>query len=96
MAGDMPQLAAQLRSGVSADCKDVKGQTALFYALSYQQTGVIEFLLARGAHINIRDNAGETLLREAEDAAFMAKTSGLGQKSADELVTLIKAHGGTR
>jgi uncharacterized protein len=56
---DMPETALTL---LSADLPwegvDAYGRTALHYAYGYKRTRLVEALLARGADVDVRDNAG--------------------------------------
>ena len=58
--GDVSLVESMLQEGVPIDCVDELDQTALFWAIVFNRTGVIRLLLQKGADVNKRDGAGDT------------------------------------
>ncbi len=80
-------LMARLLFKLGADTiieKRVLGKTALCLAATYGHWALIEFLLARGADINAKDEAGWTPLRAATVHYQVATVRLLLQKGADQ------------
>ena len=58
--GDVSLVESMLQEGVPIDCVDELDQTALFWAIVFNRTGVIRLLLQKGADVNKRDLFGDT------------------------------------
>ena len=63
------------------DCVDVADQTALMIAAGSNSTGVIRWLLQKGADVNKRDYAGYTLVHFA------------AWKNSTEAIAMLVEHG---
>ncbi len=62
-----------------------QGQTAIFGAISQDWTRVARFLIEKGARLDIRDDAGKTVLDALEN-----KAGGRENVVGEEMVTLIR------
>ena len=61
--GNLQHCELLLQRGLSVNTTDSEGRTALFYAVQHEQRRIIEFLLNKGADVNLRDNkTGQTPL----------------------------------
>lgn len=67
---------------------DRLGQTALFGAVKFGWTNVVEWLLAHGAVANVRDAAGKTPL----DAA-LGRIGGRDNVVSEEIANILRSHG---
>ena len=65
--GHLDMVATFLQTGCDINALDGNGDTALFYAIRYQHEDVADFLIAKGADINIVDDMRVTPLLEAID-----------------------------
>lgn len=68
-------------SGARVDTKGNDGRTALYYEVRHAHLDAIQFLLDRGADLNVRDTAGDSLL---DDAVWTGPV---------DTVALLLAHG---
>ncbi len=64
--GDLAALKAALEKGAAVDVKTRHGLTALFYAAQNGHSGVVRFLIEKGADVNVKDTFyGMTALQRA-------------------------------
>jgi ankyrin repeat protein len=82
------QLAAELGADVNA--VDTTGMSALHGAAYYQEASVVQFLVTKGARLDIRDNRGRTPLSIAEGEPVR---SGSNPYPSQEIVDLLRKLG---
>lgn len=59
---DSEQVQQLLDHGVSVDCVDYEGKTALHIVVQQNNIELVAFLLKRGASIDVQDEDGQTAL----------------------------------
>lgn len=91
LTGGLPGLKKIFAEGVDINCLDQRGRTALFYAMApyggFPET--VEWLLANGAAVNIRDKAGESLM----EFGLSSVTSALENDLVGQSRRLLLQHG---
>ena len=63
--GDVNVVIDMLRDGVSVDCSDEYGQTALYWAAVNNRIDIVKVLLDSGANVNWQNCFGITPLMDA-------------------------------
>ena len=74
--------------------KDHGGRTPLHAAAESGHKHMVELLLANGAEVNAENNDGWTPLKEAADAAAWASAYEGWYRNLDDVVQLLRQHGG--
>ena len=83
--GDIETVKQHLAAGKDVDAKDPWGQTALFYAAKGHNE-LVDYLISKGANVNVLDNQGLTPLNLAvlhKDTANLLRK--YGAKTGEEL-----------
>jgi len=70
---------------------DRQGQTALFYAAELGRADVVKYLLAHGARVDVKDDAGRTPIDVAQ-----GKGEGRPEARSPEIVALLQSAGAKR
>lgn len=65
MKDDTATMQRLLQAGVNLNAPVDRGETPLFFAIAYQRSKAVTFLLAHGADVNCKDNEGKTPLHWA-------------------------------
>jgi ankyrin repeat protein len=88
-SGNLAGVKALVESGVSANLRNERGWTPLFYALTWKRMDVAQYLVDHGADVNSVDNDGMTLLDQMfdfrhKDQIFWLKQHGAHPKHFTE------------
>jgi ankyrin repeat protein len=80
---DLSTLKAQIKTKAQANARNAAGESLLIVAAGIDQAKVLQFLLAKGADINAKDNDGKTALFYAVSAGLEKNAILLIEKKAD-------------
>jgi ankyrin repeat protein len=56
--GDLVGLRKLLKKGVDVNCRDKDGRTPLYFAAYQGHSQIVDALIEKGAHLEIKDNEG--------------------------------------
>jgi len=83
-----------LANKAEVNAKDNGGRTPLHSAAESGHKDAVGLLLANGAEVNAKNNYGWTPLKEAADAAAWASAYEGWYRDLDDVVQLLRQHGG--
>lgn len=63
--GSVECLEALLKAGADLEARDFTGDTPLATAVFFQNAKGVEYLIKRGAKVNVKNNLGQDLLKRA-------------------------------
>src|SRR5258706_4866617 len=88
--GPLESVKALLDAGSNVNAKDVRGMTALMYAITsdHHDPEIIKLLLARGADVSAKSNAGETAADWARKSGAPAALQALNLKPAAPMAAI--------
>jgi ankyrin repeat protein len=86
-SGDLDKISKLLSEGASIDDQDRRGWTALTIAAQTGRAEVVELLISKGAHVNLRDDVGKgrTALMRASTLGYASVVEALQAHGADVL-----------
>jgi Ankyrin repeats (many copies) len=66
-ANDITTMKRLVENGLDVNVRDQNGDTPLYYALSHGNVSIADFLLSKGARIDMLDRDGQTLASKVRD-----------------------------
>ena len=92
MAADNPWPDYQnwLRDLDVRTCKAADGRTPLMKSAAYPHVESVRYLLAMGADVNARDNAGEVAMTKVQGRLSMLRTDPPGWEKAQQVIGLLR------
>ena len=85
--GSLPVAQALLDAGADVDQMDNRHETALFDAVRYRRLWAVDMLLSRNAHVDIKNDLGNTPLVYAAEQGQAQILAELIQKQNDETLS---------
>jgi ankyrin repeat protein len=70
---DLESLKMYWRNDINIDYQDLNGMTLLMYAVSYDHTAIIEYLLSKNPDLGLRDKMGASVFDKvkSEEVLFL-------------------------